>query len=154
MTQELPPPRGVSSFPTEGRLPYAYTNLGGAQKIEVGWWNRLAMTLVFSLALALMGWILLTTSWENKLGFLLLLAFLAAIYGLYDSHSLSESVRAARFGLAFLLGLWLIHGLLGRNRRVREPRSRIEQPTPVPYAVIPPPGVFERLHEEKPREVQ
>ena len=110
VSQGLSYPSGVAQFPTEGRVPFVYTNLGGARVIEVQWWNRVKMTLIVSIAIALIGWILLKTSWENKLGMLLVAMFAAALYGLSDSHALSQGIHAARFGILLLLGLWIIHG--------------------------------------------
>ncbi len=102
---------GVAQFPTEGRIPYVYTNLGGAKQIKVMWWNQVTMTLIVSIAIALIGWVLVRTSWENKLGMLLIAAFVAALFGLADSHALGQGMHAARFGLLLLIGLWVVHGL-------------------------------------------
>lgn len=105
------PPASISQLPTEGRVPYTYTNLGGARQIEVHWWNMLTMTIIVSVALAIIGWLLMRTSWENKLGMLLMAAFVAALFGLSDSHALSQGLYAARIGLCLLVGLWLIQGV-------------------------------------------
>jgi hypothetical protein len=145
----LASPSGFAQFPTEGRVPYVYHNLGGAKEIQVTWWYRWSMTLFLSVAVAVIGWILMRTSWENKLGILLLAAFAAALYGLTDSHGLAQGLAAARLGLAVLLGLWLIHALFGWTRQNHAPGKRASPSLPVPYAVIPPPGVFEHLHPRK-----
>ena len=128
-------------------MPYIFTNLGGASRIEVRWWNRIAMTLFLSGVLALIGWILLRTSWENKLGFLLLLGFLAALYGLKDPHGLREGLLAAGPGLILLLAIWLIHGLFRGVEGTRK-LSRRSKNGPENCAVIPPPGVFDKLQPE------
>ncbi len=143
---------GVLDFPTAGRHAYRYSNLGGANVIKLLWWDRIKVTVLVSLALALIAWMLLGTSWENKLGMLLLLAFAGTLFGLWSSmHALGQGLSAARFGLAFLLGLWLLHSLLG-NSAARSPLpSASPQPvtsgTPPFAAVVPPPGVFESFHE-------
>lgn len=103
----------ASQFPTEGRVPFVYTNLGGAKLIKVEWWNHVLMSLIVSVAIALIGWVLLRTSWENKLGMFLIAAFAAALYGLSDSHALSQGMHAARYGIWLLVGLWLVHGVFG-----------------------------------------
>ncbi|HWL09728.1 MAG TPA: hypothetical protein VNQ76_15055 [Planctomicrobium sp.] len=109
-------PNGIVQFPTEGRVPYLYSTLGSASQIEIRWWNKVAMSVLFSVAAALIGWILLATTWENRLGILLLFAFAAALYGLFDQASLYEAVSAGRYGLIVILGLWVLHALLGRPR--------------------------------------
>jgi hypothetical protein len=129
----------VLQFPTEGLRGTTYSSLGRAPEIEVVWWDTVKMTILFSLALALMAFILLRTSWENKLGILLLLAFVAMLFGVRDADALAHGLAAARFGLLFLLALWLLHGLLGRNG----PSLWSNGPTPWSkagaYAVSPPP---------------
>ncbi|WP_417848103.1 hypothetical protein [Thalassoglobus sp.] len=123
-------PGGVAQFPTDGRVPYIYTNLGGAQKIKVMWWNHVTMTLIVSIAIALIGWVLLRTSWENKLGMLLIAAFAAALYGLSDSHALSQGMHAARYGLLLLIGLWVVHGLFNLLRSFNS-KSVVVTPTAI-----------------------
>lgn len=108
---KLSTPAGVGQFPTEGRVPYIYTNLGGAEQINVMWWNQVMITMIASLAIGLIAWILMRTSWENKLGMLLIATFAAALYGLKDSHALQQGIYAARFGILLLIALWLLHGL-------------------------------------------
>ena len=135
---------GFIDFPTEGRRAFVYTNLGGAPDIEIVWWNRLMMTLIFSGAIALIGWILMRTSWENKLSMLILAAFVAALYGLRDSHALSQGLDIARFGIAILIGLWLIQAIFSWTNHVHHTTAkRMYTPSDISFAVIPPPGVFE-----------
>lgn len=74
------------------------------------------MAGTLSVGLALIGIILLATSWANKLSVLLLLALGAALLGLWDSHLLAHGLAAARYGLAFVLALWLVHALFGVRR--------------------------------------
>lgn len=108
---ELSSPAGVAQFPTEGRVPYVYSNLGGAKLIKVKWWNHVVISIIMGIAIGLIGWVLLRTSWENKLGMLLIAAFAAALFGLTDSHALSQGLYSARFGLLLLIALWLLHGI-------------------------------------------
>jgi len=137
-----------AELPTEGRKAFVFTTLGSTSEITARIWNRNWMTLLISATLVVIGWILLGTSWENKLGVLLLMAFAAALYGLFDSHGLSLGVHAARYGLVVMLGMWLLRGLfhLSSPRTTDTPRDYTT--TEIPYAVIPPPGVFERLQPE------
>jgi len=141
---------GFAELPTEGRRAFIFSTLGEASEITARVWNKGWMTLLISGTLVLIGWILLGTSWENKLGILLLAGFAAVMYGLFDSHGLAQGVHAARYGLVVLLAMWVLHGLCNLCRPRPIPRSRDGAPgdyvsTDIPYAVIPPPGVFERL---------
>lgn len=122
-----PQVRGIAQFPTEGRVPYVYTNLGGAQRIQVHWWNLIMITTIVSIAVGLIGWVLMKTSWENKLGMILIAAFAAAVYGLTDSHALNQGLYAARFGIALLLGLWLLDGVFSLGRLL-QPKSSTTTP--------------------------
>ncbi len=143
---------GLLDFPTAGRHAYRYSNLGGSNVIKLLWWDRIKVTVLLSLALALIAWLLLGTTWENKLGMLLFLAFAGTVIGLLSSmHALGEGLSAARYGLAFLLGLWLIHGLLGRRTVAHDGPSQaapeVTSATPPYVAVVPPPGLFESRRE-------
>lgn len=113
VTQGIASPNTAAQFPTEGRVPYIYSNLGGATNINVMWWNQVLMTTIVSVAIGLIALVLLRTSWENKLGMLLIAGFAATLYGLSDSHALHQGILAARFGLILLIGLWVIHGVFG-----------------------------------------
>jgi len=128
-------PNGFAQFPTEGRQPYIYSTLGQVSQIEIRWWHRLGMTMIFSLAAALIGWILRKTSWENRLGLLLFFAFAAALYGLSDSASLYQAVSASRWGLGLMLGIWILHSLFvhpnGRSNGTSE-TSHSEPPPAAP----------------------
>ncbi|MEW4527137.1 hypothetical protein [Maioricimonas sp. JC845] len=104
------------SLPTDGRVQYSYHSLGSRPAIDVNWWSRPRMAGTLSVGLALIGIILLATSWANKLSVLLLLALGAALLGLWDSHLLAHGLAAARYGLAFVLALWLVHALFGVRR--------------------------------------
>jgi hypothetical protein len=150
-------------FPTTGRVAYRYSNLGGdgegAPAIYVLWWYTLGYTVVVSVAIFLIGLLLLRTSWENKLGFLLLLAFAATLLGLKSEHVLAHALAAARWGLLFLLALWLVEAVFGRRRRGaavkparNNPNRTGPQTFPAPVAVVPPPGVFEHFHSDRPRD--
>lgn len=126
-------PTGFAQFPTEGRHPYVYTNLGGTKTIDVVWWNKLVMTLIFSVSVALIGWILMKTSWENKLTLLILAGLVITLYGLKDAHALRAGLYMARFGTATLFGLWIIHALLGWTSTP----AAAATPTPVAMTTSP-----------------
>lgn len=100
-------------FPTDGLVATQYQNLGGAATLGIVWWDIVKMTILLSAALALIAFILLRTSWENRLGLLLILAFIALLFGVKDRDALAHGLAAARFGLAFLVVLWVLHAVLG-----------------------------------------
>jgi hypothetical protein len=102
------------------------------------------MTLILSITVAVIAWILGRTSWENKLWVLLVAAFAAALVGLYDSHLLAHALSAAKYGLAFLVGWWLVTGLFGVGRRAAAVaatnRKVVTPPVPPPPETRPPEG--------------
>jgi hypothetical protein len=125
------------TLPKDGRTAFAYTNIGGANRLRVDWWNRVRVSWIVSLALVVIALVLVRTSWENKLGMLLLGALGVTLYALNDRGAASELVAAGRFGLAFLIGLWIVHCLVGRDRR----RATSTPPPPSPEATpAPVPG--------------
>ncbi len=150
-------------FPTTGRVAYRYSNLGGGLELDptitLLWWNMAWYTVVVSLTLAAIALLLLRTTWENKLGILLLLAFGGMLLGLKGEQVLAHALSAARFGLLFLVGLWIIEALFGRHHRVKpgagkEPAvsTGVVSATPAHVAVVPPPGVFEPHHTQEPHD--
>lgn len=102
-------------LPTQGRVAYEFSNLGGAQQITVTWWNRISMAFLFSLAAGGVALLLMKTSVDNKLSMLAVAIFVAVLYGLKDSQTLAHVLLATRYGLFFLLGLWTIKSLFGRR---------------------------------------
>ncbi len=130
------------SFPTDGLVTTTYTNLGGASSIDLIWWDRLKVTLILSVALALVAFILLGTSWENKLSLILLLIFIAMLVGVKDRGILTYGLAAARWGLLFLISLWVVHALLSGRAKPRYGATLPAGPKPWShaslYAVSPP----------------
>jgi hypothetical protein len=130
-----------ASLPREGRVPFVYSNVGGANRLSVDWWKRTWSTWIASVALAVIALVLIRTSWENKLSMLLFGGFALALYALRDSHAAVELTTAARFGLLFLLLLWTVHGLFGRRNGVRAvATSTTPAPAPAPPPPAPPEG--------------
>jgi hypothetical protein len=147
----------TTEFPTTGRVAYRYTSLGGATVIKLLWWDTVLVTVVVSLAIALIALLLLQTAWENKLGILLLLALAAALTGLKSLHVLAHGLAAARFGMVFLLGLWTVHALFGKRTATPDhtpiaPEAHVTSGTPPYAAAVPPPGVFDQFLGTEPRD--
>ena len=133
---------GLFEFPTAGHA-FVYNNLGGKGLLEVKWWNTSRTTGAWSLAFLIAAFLLRGTSWENKLGMLLMGGFAAAVYALNDADMAMFIVSCSRYGLLTLLAVWILRALL--QQRPEPP------PEPAPWtalaAVCPPPGVFEDLRE-------
>lgn len=125
-------------LPREGRVPFVYSNVGGATRLSVEWWKRTWSTLIASIALAVIALVLIRTSWENKLSMLLFGGFALALFALRDSHAAVELTTAARYGLLFLLLLWIVHGLFGRRNGV--PTSAAPPVVTTPPPAPPPAG--------------
>jgi len=131
--------QSLAPLPTEGRDVFVYSNLGGAAAIKVTWWHRVTVAVVLSIVVALIGLVLLRTTWENKLTVALIALFGITLYGLKDSHALAHGVAAARYGIALVLGMWIIHALLGRSRGTPPAARPPAPPTPPPApSEIPP----------------
>lgn len=140
-------------FPTQGR-PYAYTNLGGAPQLTVTWWSKTWFTIVISGAILVIAFFLRTTSWSNKFGFLLVAAFLVALFAQIDADRVLHGIEAARLGLLGLAGLWLIQAIAGLRHWIpkrsdftskREGTSSLASTPWTQAAVVPPPGIFDDI---------
>ena len=121
------------------------------EPLKVGMATGFALGLISDVADAsLMG--------QHALAYVLL-AFAATLLGLKSEHVLAHALAAARWGLLFLLALWLVEAVFGRRRRTATAKPAIREtghsggPTyPAPVAVVPPPGVFEDFQSERPRD--
>ncbi|HVJ87033.1 MAG TPA: hypothetical protein VM452_15370 [Caulifigura sp.] len=125
------------TLPKDGRSAFVYGNVGGATRLRVDWWNRVRVTWMVSLALVVIALVLVRTSWENKLGMLLLGALGLTLYALNDRGAASELLAAGRYGLAFLAGLWLIHALFSVKRLIAAPTTPVAPTPPPPEAPVP-----------------
>ena len=120
---------GIFDFPTEGKW-FQFMNLGGSKQIEVGWWHLPFYTWIVSGALVLIALILRNTSWDNKLTLLVLALFASCAYALKDHDLILNGLQVASYGLAALVAIWLIHGLLSLKPSLI---STVEPPpTPLP----------------------
>ena len=137
---------GLFEFPSQGHA-FRYRNLGGTDSLTITWWRMLLPTWVFGTALFLIALVLRNSSWENKLFILLLAGFVAALFAQQDPDSVYHGLVAARFGIASMLAVWLIHVLFGARRvPVTTAGSGSKGASgPTIAAVIPPPGIFESL---------
>ena len=140
---------GLIDFPTEGHA-YRFSSLGSENTIQVTWWQISFYTAVLSGLLLLVGLVLGRTSWENRLGVLLIAGFAVTLYSLVDADMTLYGLVAARYGIAAMLAYWLIHTFF--HSRSAAARPAAPAPTVSPVAVvIPPPGVFDKFVEKRKR---
>lgn len=100
-------PTGAIDFPTEG-IGYSFQTMGDLETTKVSWWEMHYMVWVLSGAIFLIGFLLRNTSWENRLGIVLAVVFIAACYAVKDSDVVAHGLAAARFGIFTVIALWLI----------------------------------------------
>jgi len=136
---------GLFEFPTAGHA-YVYNNLGGASELKVQWWRTSWSTWVWSISLIIVALVLRGTSWENKLGVLLVAAFGVVLYALSNAELAMFIASSSRYGLQLLVLVWIVHLFL----RARPITTTTIRPGPeFPAAVIPPPGLFDDLQNRK-----
>ena len=155
------PVGGSLDFPTTGHHAYRYSSLGSVNAIQIQWWTIWFAVAVLSGAVLLIGLVLMATSWQTRIGLLLLALFLSGLYALVDSELVIHAFAAAQWGLWIVLGLWILRTLFtswknvsqqpflkqfdSRSRRDTETDADRRDPPGPPGTVIPPPGVFEEF---------
>ena len=127
---------GIFDFPTEGKW-FQYMNLGGSRQIDITWWHLPFYTWVISGALVLIALILRNTSCDNKLTVLIVGLFATCAYALKDFDLVIHGLQAASYGLAALVAIWLIHGLLSLKPRATTTTEKLV-PLPEPPPQHPP----------------
>jgi hypothetical protein len=135
------------AFTPAGRA-YTYGRLGSADAIEVTYWRTNFVTWVISIAVAAIAFVLAFTSWENRLSFVLLVAFGCAMYALRDADQTINGIAAARWGIAAMLAYWLIHALNRPRQQLAPIRPASGEAAPV--AVTPPTAAEAPPAESKP----
>ena len=141
-------------FSTTGHA-FEYRNLGGTTVLAVTWWRASWVTYLLSGAVLLIALVISGTTWENKLGLLLIGAFALLLWSLTDPDTAVQVAAATRFGVVFGLVYWIIQGLskykawflASSPAPVVVPVSTTWEAEmgPAHAAVIPPPGVFDDL---------
>jgi hypothetical protein len=133
-------PGALFEFPLEGES-HVYSRVGPADSILLTWARMPTSTIVVSLAIAIVAWLLRKSRWET-LATLLLIAVLAAALGaLVDRELVWHAILAARFGLMALAAIWIIEAF----RRVTSLRpvagtAASPRPGPPPAAAAPAAG--------------
>jgi hypothetical protein len=107
-------------FPLEGEG-HVYSRVGPADTIQLTWARMPISTIVVSLAIAIVAWLLRKSRWET-LATLVLVAVLAAALGaLADRELVWHAILAARFGLMALAAIWIIEAF--RRASLRRPAA-------------------------------
>jgi hypothetical protein len=139
---------GGFDFPTDGHV-YRFDNLGGSDRIEVTYADLAFATWMLSIPLLLIGLVLAKTSWENKIGVVLLATFAATMMSLKDIDWVYHGFFIARYGLAVMLAWWCIHALFAAKSSGKQSTSPPDFPSRPQMisatAVIPPPGIFDSV---------
>ncbi len=118
-------------FPLEGES-HVYNRVGPAESILLTWARMPIATIVVSLAIAIVAWILRRCRWET-LATLVILAVLAAALGaLVDRELVWHAILAARFGLMALAAIWIIEAF--RRVSARRPTPATSPPSSPPPA--------------------
>jgi hypothetical protein len=113
-------PTGAIEFPAEG-IGYSFKSMGNITSTRVSWWEMHYMVWVLSGTLLVIGWLLKNTSWENRLGVVLLLVFLASIYAVKDDDMIAHILAAARYGIFAVGVLWSIQTCFGTDWKSKLP---------------------------------
>ena len=124
-------PTGAIEFPAEG-IGYSFQSMGNIDSTRISWWEMHYMVWVLSGTLLVIGWLLKNTSWENRLGVVLLLVFLASIYAVKDDDTIAHILAAARFGILAVVVLWSIQTCCGTDwsMKVKELKKKNETVEP------------------------
>jgi hypothetical protein len=121
-------------FPLEGNG-YVYSRLGPADSITVAWVNMPVYTLVMSLAITIIAWLLRRSRWETVATLLLTVALIAVLMALIDSELIWHILLAARYGLVALVAIWLIEAF----------RRTLQSPKPIHSPTAPTPAAAETV---------
>jgi len=124
-------------FPVEGNG-YVYSRLGPAEKIAVTWVNMMTYTVVISLAIAIVAFLLRRSRWETLATLVLTVALAATLLALLDGELVWHALLAARYGLVALVALWLIEGFRRTTQRPSTARPSPSAPPPAAASVAGP----------------
>lgn len=128
---------GVADFATQGQA-FSFHNLGGSEQLLVTWWKVSFAAIVATIAMFVLGLVLIPTTWRNRIGWLLLGTLIAVCAGLNDADIVLHAVAAARWGLVLMCSLWIVHSLFGAARP-RSDNAHFDWTRPFPATVSPPP---------------
>lgn len=119
-------PEDATSFDFQvGGTTYLFSNLSGPTELNIGYWHIPTMTLIASLCVLVIGFVLLPFSIDVKV-FTILLAVVGVTFaGLFSPSVVHSWLLAARLGFAGVVALWLVVWLLFLRRT-----GAFQQPPP------------------------
>jgi hypothetical protein len=121
-------------FPLEGDA-HVYNRVGPGESIQLTWARMPLATIVVSLAVVIMGWLLRRCRWETLATLVLIVVLAAALGALVDRELVWHAILAARFGLMALAAIWIIEAF--RRASIRRPVTTTGTPTSTPPAAAP-----------------
>lgn len=157
-TQELERWIGVAApdalaYPRTGHA-YRFDGAGEAQELEVAYADLGFAAWVLGIPLLIIGVLLARTSWQNRVGFVLLAALVALLAATRYPDVVYHGLLSARYGLAVVLLWWIAQGVLVGRRHAHRAAAAGQRSAPCPLpvnglsaVVIPPPGTFDDDHQ-------
>jgi hypothetical protein len=107
-------------FPVEGDA-HVYSRVGPADSIDLKWARMPLVTVIVSLAIAVVAWLLRKSRWETMASLTLAVVLVAVLGSLVDREVVWHALLAARFGLAALFAIWIIEAFRRLTSRKPDP---------------------------------
>lgn len=95
-----------------GGTGYLFSSLAAPTELKVAYWHIPTMTAIASLAVLVIGVVLLWLSLETKVFTILALVLLVLFVGLFSPSFIHSWLLAARLGIAGVVAIWLVAWLL------------------------------------------
>jgi hypothetical protein len=146
LTSVGPPPEAIEQwiggssgalfeFPLEGES-HVYNRVGPADLILLTWARMPLSTIVVSLTIAVLAWLLRKSRWETLATLVLIMVLAAALGALVDRELVWHAILAARFGLMALAAIWIIEAF--RRLSTLRPATKTAAPTAAPPTATAP----------------
>ncbi len=100
-----------------GGTTYLFSSLSAPAELEIGYWHIPTMTLIASLAVLMVGLVLVPFSVDLKVSTILLAVIAAALASLLLPSVINSWLLASRLGIAGVIAVWLVVWLLLLRRR-------------------------------------
>ncbi len=133
---------GAVNFPTEG-LAYTFVSVGSGESLQLTYWNRHYVTALMTVLLLVLAFVLLKTSWENKVLVVLVVIAALAAGSQFAPEVVKQLVYSARYGIVFVAGIWIVHGLFQIRTccfSKSEPLTQLDETPPESIHDDPAPG--------------
>lgn len=108
-----------------------YRALGHRSAIRIAWWNRPFLVGIVCGVLILIGILLRTTSWENRISLVLVMAVVVVVWSLKDHSAATLVTSSGTLGLLAIAAIWLIGLVFGNHQPPDKPSpSSDAKPSP------------------------